>query len=187
MIPWRTRACLAGMAITLLGTGCAGGTPAANSPASSVLPARAVAYLPSSLKPLTATRLAREAGAPALRRDLHAWGFQAGAERYFQGESRRLQVVDSRMLRFDSTAGATAFVRFVTQHPSPYLGSFARVHELRVAGRPGKLLIAQPCQCHLANPALLGVVSSGTTVTWLEINGPRATRAALLSLMNQAS
>jgi hypothetical protein len=183
--PQRPVFLLVALALALLAAAC-GGTTSATSPASlTVLPRRAVPYLASSVKPLTARSLAREAGTPSLERDLRAWGFQAGSERYFQGESRRLQVVDSRMLRFGSIIGASAFVRFVTAHSSPYLGSFASVRAFSVDGRRGKLLIAQPCQCHLANPALLGLVPNGAAVHWLEINGPGATRGALVRLMAQ--
>ena len=176
-------------AVGLASGGCGAAAPRrpAHTTTLPVLPARAVAYLPSALKPLTAARLAREAGMHSLKRDLSAWGFRAGTERYFQGESRRLQVVDSRTLRFRSAAGAAAFVRFVARNPTPYLGSFAGVRALTINGRPGKLLIAQPCQCHLANPALLGVIASGASVSWLEINGPRATRGALVRLMAQVA
>lgn len=179
-----------GVAVTLAGCGTTSPTAAAPNASTgelTVLPARAVAYLPSSRKVLTAAWLAKESGTPSLGSDLRAWGFQRGAERYFQGESRRLQVVDSRTLRFRSAAGATAFVRFVATHPSPYVGSFARVQGFSVDGRRGKLLIAQPCQCHLANPAFLALVSRGPTVSWLEINGPRATRTALVTLMARVS
>jgi hypothetical protein len=38
----------------------------------------------------------------------------------------------------------------------------------------------------MATPALLGVVSRGRLVTWLEINGPRATVGALARLAARA-
>ena len=60
-----------------------------------------------------AASLAREAGSPSLSRELSDWGFLAGADRYFQGESHQLQVVDSRTFRFKSAAGAASFVAFV--------------------------------------------------------------------------
>jgi hypothetical protein len=160
------------------------GDSSAKAPAT--LPAAAVPFLPSSLKPLTACGPAREARAPALVGDLGSWGYQAGSDRYFQGESRDLQVVDSRTLRFRAGTGASAFVQFVRGHLSPYLGSFALVHGFSSRGRNGILAIAQACQCHLANPAYLGVLSSGATVTWLEINGPKATQRRLATLIADA-
>jgi hypothetical protein len=163
--------------------GCGGGSRATPP---STLPAAAVPYLPSSLKPLTAAGLAREARAPGLSRNLSDWGYLAGSDRYFQGESRQLQVVDSRTLRFKSARGASAFVEFVREHAGAYLGSFPRVRGFASEGRRGILAVAQQCQCHLANPAYLGVVSRGPTVTWLEINGPGATPRRLSALLAHA-
>jgi hypothetical protein len=150
------------------------------------LGAGAVAYLPSSARALTVAGLAREAGTPGLASELRAWGFTAGAQRYFQGESRRLQVVDSRTLRFRRAGGAQAFVAFARAHVSTYVGSFPRLRELTLGGRRGFLAIAQPCQCHLANPAFLAVLARGGEVTWLEINGPAATLRRLEALLVQA-
>jgi hypothetical protein len=115
--------------------------------------------------------------------ELSTWGFVSGSERYFQGESRDLQVVDSRTIQFDGARGASEFVRFVRAHASVYLGSFPLVRGFASRGRSGIVAIAQQCLCHLANPAYLGVVSRGGTVTWVEINGPGATRGRLDSLI----
>jgi len=165
---------------------CAGCGASSSVPRVPTLPAGAVAYLPSTVKPVTPAFLAREAEAPALRGQLGGWGFVAGRRRYFQGESRRLQVVDSRTLRFRGGAGASAFVGFLRAHLDPYLGGFAAVHSLVSDGRSGFVATAQECQCHLANPAYLAAVTRGGTVTWLEINGPRASRAMLAALLARA-
>ncbi len=165
---------------------CAGCGAAASPPAVPTLPASAVAYLPSTVTPVSAAFLAREAQVPALRGRLTGWGFEAGRRRYFQGESRRLQVVDSRTLRFRGDPGASAFVAFLRSHLDPYLGGFASVRPLTSAGRTGFVATAQECQCHLANPAYLAAVARGGTVTWLEINGPRASRGLLAALLTRA-
>jgi len=144
---------------------------------------RAVPYLPSKFSLLTPAKLAREAGAPALRRELDAWGFVEGSDRYFQGQSRQLQVVDSRMLRFRRAAGADKFIAFVRAHASVYLGSFPGMRGFSSRGRSGILATAQECSCHLANPAFLGVIARGGDVTWLEINGPGATATRLAQLI----
>jgi hypothetical protein len=135
---------------------------------------------------MTGAKLAREAGAPALRSQLQAWGFEVGADRYFQGESRQLQVVDSRALRFRSSAGATAFAAYVRRHASVYLGAYPGLHGFTSRGRSGFLVTGQPCTCHLANPAFLAVVTRGGMVTWLEINGPGATARRLAKLIAAA-
>src|SRR5581483_3589838 len=158
---------------------------ASTTPAPPTLAAGAVA-LPSSLKPLTSHGLAREAQAPGLAAQLGSWGFLTGADRYFQVESRQLQVVDSRTLRFRSAQGASAFVGFMRLHTYAFLGSFAQVRGLSSRGRQGILAVGQPCQCHLANPAYLAVVSRGATVSWLLINGPGATPRRLAALLAQA-
>jgi hypothetical protein len=132
---------------------------------------------------MTEAKLAREAGAPALRGQLRAWGFEVGTDRYFQGESRQLQVVDSRTLRFRDSAGASAFVAYIRRHASAYLGAYPGLHSLSSRGRSGILVTGQPCTCHLANPAFLGVVAHGGQVTWLEINGPGATARRLTQLI----
>lgn len=150
------------------------------------LPAHAVPGLPSTRTTLTPAFLARETQAAPLRAHLQTWGFVAGARRYFQGESRTLQLVDSRTLRFRGAAGATAFVGFLRTHLDPYIGSFARLRAYHSGGRSGFLAVGQECQCHLANPAYLAAVSAGGTVTWLEINGPGATRGRLAALLAHA-
>jgi hypothetical protein len=147
---------------------------------------RAVPYLPSSFSMLTPAKLAREAGAPALRGKLGAWGFLDGADRYFQGQSRQLQVVDSRLLRFRGADGADRFIAFVRAHVAVYLGSYPGMREFSSRGRNGILATAQACSCHLANPAFLAVVAHGGNVTWLEINGPGATAARLEQLIAAA-
>jgi hypothetical protein len=172
-------AMIAGLAIV----GCGGTT---HVPAPPTLPPHAVPYLPSSAKALSAAGLAREAQSPSLSRRLSDWGFVAGSDRYFQGESHQLQVVDSRTFRFESAAGAASFVGFIGRHAAAYLGSFPRMGGLRSRGRRGILATAQPCQCHLANPAYLGVVTRGGIVTWLEINGPAATPRRLAELIAAA-
>ena len=168
--------------------GACGSSGAAAPPVTppATLSAHAVPYLPSSLHALSRAELAREAGAPKLREQLRAWGFLAGADRYFQGESRQLQVVDSRALRFASASGAGEFVAFVRDHAAAYLGSFPRMHAFSSRGRTGILAVAQPCTCHLANPAFLAVVARGSVVTWLEINGPGATSGRLAQLIAAA-
>jgi hypothetical protein len=172
-----------GRLIALAGLVLAGCGAASNAPViPPTLPTAAVPYLSSVHKPLTASFLAREAQAPSLAQRLDGWGFEGAADRYFQGESRRLQVVDSRTLRFRDALGAAAFVTYMRSHLDPYLGSYPRVKPFG----SGIVATAQECQCHLANPAYLAVVARGPEVTWLEINGPGATRRQLTSLVERA-
>ncbi len=186
-----------GVVLALAMAGC--GSSTASRPASSpvpassrsdapapTLPAEAVAYLPSRRKALDGAFLAREAQAPGLAASLARWGFYAGEDRYFQGESRKLQLVDSRTLRFRTGSGATAYVDFMRGHLNAYVGSYPQVRRFSSNGRAGFLATGQECQCHLANPAFLAAVAGPGTVTWLEINGPGATRRTLRSLIARA-
>jgi hypothetical protein len=74
----------------------------------------------------------------------------------------------------------------VQAHTYPFLGSFAQVRGFFSRGRDGFLAVGQPCQCHLANPAYLAVVSRGGNVSWLLINGPAATPRRLAALLARA-
>jgi hypothetical protein len=177
-------ASLAALVACLAACGSSASVPPAALPPT--LSPHAVPYLPSRVHPLTGTALAHEAGLRRLRSQLRSWGFVTGADRYFQGESRQLQVVDSRALRFRSATGAGEFVAFVRRHASVYLGSYPGIRSFSSRGRSGILATAQPCTCHLANPAFLAVVSRGRAVTWLENNGPGATRQRLTRLIAAA-
>jgi hypothetical protein len=181
-------------ALTLAGCGSgaassSGGASVSSAPhvaPPATLAATAVRYLPSTKKPLSVGFLAHEAGAPQLRAQLPAWGYLAGADRYFQGESRRLTVVDSRTLRFRSAQGANSFVQFMRGHLSPYIGTQPKIRRFNTLGRSGILVTGLECECHLANASFLAIVTRGPTVTWLEINGPAATPRALGSLIARA-
>jgi hypothetical protein len=188
VIRQRVTLALVALALAACGSTSTSSTSSTSSAAAAppTLPAAAVPYLPSVHKPLTAAFLAREARVPSLTLRLNGWGFEAGADRYFQGESRRLQLVDSRTLRFRDPSGAAAYVAFMRAHLGPILGSFPRIRTFSPGARHGIVAIGQECQCHLANPALLAVVSRGSTVTWLEINGPGATRGRLAALIARA-
>jgi hypothetical protein len=162
------------------------GQSAPAAPPPPVLSAAAVAYLPSTEHRLTAAGLAREIRRPSLVAALSRWGFTAGAERSFQGESHRLTVVDSRTLDFRTAAGARAFVSFAHGHVAAYLGVYPTVRRTEAGGRSGWVFRAQSCACPGATALWLGVASAGRRVTWLEINGPAATAASLAALEARA-
>jgi hypothetical protein len=147
------------------------------------LPAAAVPYLESKERPLTAAVVAREAGLPRLAGELAEWGYDAGASRYFQGQSKRLQVVDARAYRFRTPTGAAAFMRVIREHPGAFFPGAGRTRPFASDGRRGIAADGLPCSCHLAQPALFAAVSDGTTVSSLEINGARASRRVLRALV----
>jgi hypothetical protein len=156
-------------------------------PLPAVLPASAVAYLPSRVSDVTTANLEKDADVPSIPATLEKLGYVAGAQRTFQGPSkRRLQVVVSRTLRFRSAAGAAAYVRFVHDHAGAYVGEVPTLKPLRSRARTGWLIVAPLCACHMAQPDLLAVVSGGRNVTWLMVNGPGAKPPVLRALLSRA-
>jgi hypothetical protein len=113
-------------------------------------------------------------------------GFVAGRERVFQGESHTLDRVVSRTLQFQDAATATRYVEFVRSHVADAYGAGTAATPLRNRGRSGYLIDPAACACHRASPTLTAVVAEGPRVTYLEINGDGATRAALERLLLQA-
>jgi len=161
--------------------------PRPGPPLPAVLPASAVAYLPSHVSRLTTADLQKDASVASMPAELASLGYVSGAQRTFQGQSkRRLQVVVSRTLRFQSAAGAAGYVRFVHDHAGAYVGQVPTLKPLTSGGRSGWLIVAPLCACHMAQPDLLAVVSDGRDVTWLMVNGPGAKPAVLRSLLSRA-
>jgi len=174
--------CLAAIAV-----GC-GQTASATPPPAPppVLAAAAISYLPSTAKPLTMRDLTHETSAPGLAAGLDRWGFVTGAQRLFQGPSKTLQVVDSRTLQFRSRAGAAAYVRYVHRNATAVFGAPPTQRPLVAGARHGWTITLAPCACHMATPALVGVASAGRRVSWLEVNGPRASVQVLSRLLAEA-
>lgn len=178
-------------AVLVLLAGCAG--PAQTQPVSStqttalamrVLAPAAVPGLPSVTKVLTVDELAKDASVPGLASSIASWGYVDGRQRTFQGPSHHLTLVVSRSLVFKDQAGARSFVAFVQKNAAAYFGATTQVRSLVAQGRAGWIFTPPPCACHLANPALIGVLDAGSNVVWLEINGPDATPALLIRLLD---
>jgi hypothetical protein len=151
-----------------------------------VLSSSAVPGIPFVTRVLTAGALANDASIPALSENLRSWGYVDGRERTFQGESRHLMLVISRSLIFKDATGARDFVAFVQANYAAYFGGTTTLHPLLAQGRSGWLFAPPLCACHLANPAFIGVVDVGSSVVWLEINGPDATPELLVNLLDPA-
>jgi hypothetical protein len=189
-----SRARVAGALLTLLigaacGSATAGNTQAtpAGGTAVPVLASSAVPGVPSRTTVLTVTELAKETSMPGLTSMMATWGYVAGRERVFQGESRHLTLVVSRSLLFRDASGASSFVAFVQAHPGAFFGGVVGTHPMMAQGRSGWLFTLPSCACHMANPAVAGVVDTGSGVAWLEINGPDATPELLVSLLDPAN
>jgi len=171
----------------LAGSGCgrAASQPgqAISTAALPVLAGSAVPGIPSLTVRLTAADLAKDAVIAGLAAKISSWGYLAGRQRTFQGESRHLTLVVSRALLFRNALGARRYTAFVREHQAAFFGIAAQTERLSGPGMSGWLFTPPLCACHLANPALIGVLNSGTRVIWLEINGPTATRALLVHLL----
>ena len=184
------RAALSGALLALLVT-CACGSSATRTPTPSVaemvvLASSAVPGVPSVTRVLTAAALAKDATIPGLAPKLESWGYRDGRERMFQGESRHLTLVISRSLIFKDATGARDFEAFVEANYGALFGGSTAAHRLMAQGRPGWLFTLPACACHLANPAFIGVLEAGSSVVWLEINGPDATPELLVNLLDPA-
>jgi hypothetical protein len=177
------RSGIAVVAAALWLSACGGDDKRPSAPPPPTLPAAAVPYLESTERALTAPVVAREAGLPRLADQLAEWGYDGGASRYFQGQSKRLQVVDSRAYRFRTTTGAAAFMRLIRENPAAFFPGAGDTRDFSAGGRRGIAADGLPCSCHLAQPALFAAVSDGTTVRSLEINGARASRRVLRALV----
>jgi hypothetical protein len=176
------RAAVAVLAAALCVGACGNEERAAPPPAPPTLPADAVPYLESKARALTAATIAREAALPRLAGQLAGWGFESGANRSFQGQSKRLQVVDSRTYRFRTPTGAAAFLRTIRGQPGAFFPGAGKRRDFTSGGRRGIAVEGLPCACHLAQPALFSALVDGRTVSTLEINGARATMRALRTL-----
>jgi hypothetical protein len=158
--------------------------PVISSAALPVLAASAVPGIPSVTTRLTTADLAKDAAIRGLAAKIASWGYLGGRQRAFQGESHHLTLVISRALLFRDALGAQRYAAFVREHQAAFFGASVRAQRLPGRSTPGWLFIPPLCACHLANPALIGVLNAGSRVLWLEINGPAATPALLVQLLH---
>ena len=174
-------------AVALTATACGGaGAGAETAQPPPVMPASAVPYLPSHAGRLTAADLLKDGVQPGLAGDLSRWDFRSGAQRTFHGRSHNLQLVVARTLDFGGSTGARAYVAYVKQHAAGIMGADPVVSPLTSGARKGWLFMPAGCACHMAQPAVIGIVSGGDRVSYLEVNGPNATPKALRALLERA-
>lgn len=169
------------LALALAITAC-GGSPRRAAAPTGVLPAAAVAGLAVATQPLTGQDIQKDSTVPDLAARLAGWGYIGGWQRTFQGESRRLTLVVSRSLQFQAALGAAAFVTFMHEKVGRFY-PFALTSPLGMPGRSGWVVRPPLCGCHMATPLLVGVAAKGRRVSWLEINGPRASTQLLTRLL----
>ena len=158
-------------------------SPVISNAALPVLATAAVPGISSVTMRLTTAGLAKDAAIRGLAAKIASWGYLGGRQRTFQGESHHLTFVISRALIFRDATGAQHYAAFVREHQAAFFGTSVQAQRLPGRSISGWLFIPPLCACHLANPALIGVLNAGSRVLWLEINGPTATRALLLRLL----
>ena len=158
-------------------------SPVISNAALPVLATSAVPGISSVTTRLTRADLAKDAAIRGLATKIASWGYLGGRQRTFQGESHHLTLVISRALIFRDATGAQHYAAFVREHQAAFFGSSVQAQRLPGRSASGWLFIPPLCACHMANPALIGVLNAGSRVLWLEINGPTATRALLLRLL----
>ena len=165
--------------LVLLALGGCGSSP--HRETEPVLSTDALPGLEATTEPVTAENLAADFGT-----GVSVDGFVSGTERVFQGESHDLDRVVSRTLEFESPEAATAYVELVRAHVDDLYGVGTTAKQFEEGGRAGYLIDPAACACHRASPTLTGVVSGGSRVTYLEINGDGATPDALGKLLRVA-
>ena len=158
-------------------------SPVISNAALPVLATAAVPGISSVTVRLTTTDLAKDAAIRGLAAKIASWGYLGCRQRTFQGESHHLTLVISRALIFRDATGAQHYAAFVREHRSAFFGSAVQAQRLPSQSVSGWMFIPPLCACHLANPALIGVLNAGSRVLWLEINGPTATPALLMRLL----
>ena len=171
------RCALVVVVLLVLG-GCGSSPPPEAEP---VLSTDALPGLEETTEPVTAEDLAADFGT-----GVSVDGFASGTERVFQGESHDLDRVVSRTLEFESPEAAAAYVELVRAHADDLYGVGTTAKPSGEGGRAGYIVDPAACACHRASPTLTGVVSEGSRVTYLEINGDGATPAALRQLLRVA-
>lgn len=168
-----------------LAAACGGGGSQAGSATTDLPVLQAVPGLAAEDRALDTDALSHDAPVPSLATNLEKWGFLGGHEREFKGASQRFTDVISRTLAFRAPAGARAYVAFVAAHAASYYGPGTVVQPVTSAGRSGFFVRGASCGCHRETPILLTVVSQGSRVSWLLVNGPGATRARAQALAAQ--
>lgn len=151
-----------------------------------VLSTSAVPGLSSTTEPVALEDLLADFGGTQGNSKGRIGGFVRGSERVFQGESSRFDRVVSRTLEFEDADSARGYVDFYRSHLTAVYGTGTTARPLESEGRSGYLVDAASCACHRAEPTLAAVVSRGSRVSYLEVNGGGAKVPAVVALLRQA-
>ena len=161
-----------------------GQSPAALPPPSPppTLPAGALPQLDSRARTLDGRAFAQDASRPdAVAGLLDRQGYVTGSEREFFGRAPTFNHVVARVLEFRAPAGASAFLEWLGQNASAFIGDAESLSLLSFGSRP-LLFPVSGCDCHPQVPSYLAVWQRGIRVHWLFAAGPEATRGTVRAL-----
>jgi hypothetical protein len=147
-------------------------SPRTSTPSAPVLPADALPGHPTAVRALTAEGLASDAIDPAAALSvLEGAGFLAGSARSFAVPGRRVRTVQTRVLRFSSTAGAGRYLAWLEANVRSIVGS-GRFQDGAPLPSSGFVFVHEPggC-CPKEQPVALGVWCRGGVVLWVEAIG----------------
>lgn len=159
------------LAVLVLAAACGGGSApvAASGPPLPLLDASAVPGLTGERRDLTASELARDAGARELGDLLEGWGFMRASERDMRGGTGDIAVLVTRTVEFEDPTGARRYADFLRRKATLTLGSAPDFQRLSGGGY---LFEGSLCGCHRETPQYLVVRPRGARVSWLRLNGP---------------
>jgi hypothetical protein len=156
--------------------GEAGGVPAP-------LPSSALPELEARERELPRDELAADAYEPAeLARLLDEAGYEGGRERELTGHTDTFDHVVARVLAFDTPAGATAYVTWVSGHVRELAGPAREIDALPL-GDESRRFELEPCPtCKKQLPTQVAVWRRGSSVRYLLAAGRGLSRATVLPL-----
>ena len=160
-------------------TACAAESPQPHSTLrSDVLPG-----LASRTRSLDAEAIAADALDPEpLLRLLEKAGYVIGSEREFSGQTSAFNHVVARVLLFEDSEGAGAYLDWLASHGSDILGQAQRHRPLALPGSPLFFSHIRTGCCPKETPTFLTAWQRGATVFWLLASGPGANRQTVTSL-----
>jgi hypothetical protein len=178
----------------LLGSACASDQPTVSTPSRTTGPAHVLQPIPPTALPgnsadptdLDASSIALDAvDVAALEALLDRAGFVGGTERQFsrvRGGRRRIL---ARVLTFETTEGASAYVAWLRDHGDEVIGKATPSADLQVP-RHGVVLVHEPNPCcHNETRMFLAMWNEGSTVVTIQIAGEGARETDVADLLSQ--
>jgi len=138
-------------------------------------PAESLPGMQSRARPLSSAVLVAEVVSHgSLRRVLDRGGYAAGSEREYFGRTPVFNHVTEQVLRFDSAAGASSYLRWLRAHAAESLGAPRAVTSVAL-GQDGFAYRPRGCGCHSETPTYLLAWRRGHDALTVLASGPGAT------------